>query len=92
MYVLIMADVDHENTTVVSLVAASDDLNEVQRRMYTDHSEEMAHPSHRWVEEWDELYSGSTEFDAECGIETSEWAVVWHIFDTDNEVDSFEFI
>lgn len=92
MYVLVKADVDHENVTVVSLVAASDDLAEMQRRMYVEHSREMAQPSPKWVEEWDELYSGSTEFDAECGIETSERAIVWHIFDTNNEVDSFEFI
>lgn len=92
MYVLIRVDVDHENTTFVGLVGVSDSLAEMQDRMSDEWDHEMASPSMRWVDEWDEEYSKVGEYDAACDIETAEWSVHWHIFDTELEHDCFDFI
>ena len=84
MYVLIRANVDHENESAVVLVAASDSLDEVRKRMVDEWEGEMASPSPWFVDAWDDLYSGVQEVEAECGTETAEWSVHWYIFDTDN--------
>lgn len=45
MYVLIKADVDHENETVVWMQAASEKLAEAQQCMEDEYNEEMKNPS-----------------------------------------------
>lgn len=93
MYVLIRADVDHENETAVGMMAASDNLTEVQQLMKDEYEKEMSEPSFKWLKDegWDLEYSGISAMHADCDIETAEWSVHWHIFDTDN-MDWFTFI
>ena len=92
MYVLVKAIVDHENTTTVSIVATSESLPEVQCIMADQHELEMGQPSMKWVDGWDAEYSSLLDMHASCDIETAEWSIHWHIFDTNNLYDSFDFI
>lgn len=93
MYVLIKADVDHENETIVSMQAASEDLSEIQQIMEDEYEEEMKNPSVKWLHDdgWDPKYCTLQDMHAECGIETYDWSVVWHILDT-NDMGYFSFV
>ena len=93
MYMLVKTMVDHENETIVSMQAASESLPELQQYMRGQYEYEMKFPSVEWLEEsgWDKEFCVIGEWHAECGVETCEWSVIWHIFDTDN-MDWFSFI
>lgn len=92
MYVLIKVDVDHDNDTVVSMQAASENLAEVQQFMKDEYEEEMRHPSVKWLYDgWDPEYCSLQDMHADCEIETCDWSVHWHIMDT-NDMGWFSFI